>query len=266
MRLAVLPLLAGLLLLAACAGDGDPTQYREVGRGGFGRGGGDSAPRRPGLPNVFISPPGKPWRAPSGQPYPVATWFAATDTDHDGKLTLAEFHQDAEAFFIELDTNHDGVIDGFEVQAYEQKVAPEILPRVEGLAAGEGMDLSLGRAQDRNGGQPVIGSNGAARRAGARHQAAGDRITQGAGLFSLLNEPEPVAAADASFDGKITPKEFLAAADRRFAALDTKNQGYLTLAGLPKTPVQEAIEQEAARRAKEAKAKGLPPPDGPPPH
>jgi len=30
--------------------------------------------------------------------------------------------------------------------------------------------------------------------------------------------------------------------------------------------VQEAIEQEAARRAKEAKAKGLPPPDGPPPH
>lgn len=264
-RPVALPVLAGLLVLAACAGDGDPTQYREVGHGGYGRGGGgDSAPRRGGLPNLFISPAGKPYRAPSGQPYPAATWFAAADADHDGKLTPAEFRKDAEAFFHELDTNHDGIIDGFEVQAYEQKVAPEILPRVEGLAAGEGMDLSLGRAQDRNGGQPVIGSNGAARRAGAARQAAGDRITQGAGLFSLLNEPEPVAAADASFDGKITLKEFLAAADRRFAALDTRNQGYLTLADLPKTPVQEALEREAQRRAKAAKAKGAPSPGGSP--
>jgi len=260
MRPVVLSALTGLLLLTACAGDGDPTRYQEVGHGGFGRGGGgDSAARRPGLPNVFISPAGKPYRAPIGQPYPVAAWFAAADADHDGKLTLEEFRNDAETFFHELDANHDGIIDGFEVQAYEQKVAPEILPRVEGLAAGEGMDLSLGRAPDRNGGgQPVIGSNGAARRAGAGRQAAGDRITQGAGLFSLLNEPEPVAAADASFDGKITLKEFLAAADRRFTALDTKSQGYLTLADLPKTPVQDAIEREALRRAKEAKAGGGP--------
>jgi len=166
MRPLALPLLASLLLLAACAGDGDPTQYREVGHGGFGRGGGgDPATRRPGLPNTFISPEGKPYRAPPGQPYPVVTWFASADTDHDGKLTLTEFRKDAEAFFTELDANHDGIIDGFELQAYEQKVAPEILPRVEGLAAGEGMDLSLGRSQDRGGGQPVIGSNGAARRA-----------------------------------------------------------------------------------------------------
>ncbi len=262
MRALALPVLAGLLLLAGCAGDGDPTQYREVGRGGFGRGGGgDPAARRQGLPNVFLSPAGKPWRAPIGQPYPVAAWFAAADTDHDGKLTLEEFRKDAEVFFHELDANHDGIVDGFEVQAYEQKIAPEILPRVEGLAAGEGMDLSLGRGQDRNGGgRPEIGSNGAARRAGASRQAAGDRITQGAGLFSLLNEPEPVSAADTSFDGKITLKEFLAAADRRFAALDTKNRGYLTLADLPKTPVQEAMEQEALRRAKAAKAKGAPAP------
>ncbi len=265
MRAAVLPLLAGAVLLAACAGDGDPTQYREVGHGGFGRGGGgDPAARRPGLPNVFISPAGKPYRAAAGDPYPVAAWFAAADADHDGRLTLSEFRQDAEAFFHELDTNHDGLIDGFEGQAYEQKVAPEILPRVEGLAAGEGMDLSLGGGRDRGGGQPVIGSNGAARRAGAGRQAAGDHITQGAGLFSLLNEPEPVTAADTSFDGKITLKEFLAAADRRFAALDTKGQGYLTLAGLPKTPVQEAMEREAARRAK-ARAKGGPAAGGPPP-
>lgn len=249
------PALAALLLLAACSGDGDPNRYRDLGHGDFAHGGGgDPGPRRQGLPNLFISPAGKPYRAPREQPYPVAAWFAAADADHDGKLTLAEFRLDAEAFFHELDTNHDGVIDGFEVQAYEQKVAPEILPRVEGLAAGEGMDLSLGRAPEGDG-RPVIGANNAARRAGGGRPSAGDLTPQGAGLYALLNEPEPVTAADAQFDSRITLKAFLTAADRRFAALDTKNKGYLALTDLPKTPVQEAIEREAARRAKE-KAKG----------
>ena len=269
-RLTAVPLLAlgGLLVLAACAGDEDQTRYREVGRGGFGRGGGgDAAPRRQGLPNTFLSPAGKPYRAPVGAPYPMATWFAAADADHDGKITAEEFRKDAEAFFRELDTNHDGVIDGFEAQAYEREVAPEILPRVEGLAAGEGMDLSLGRVQEHDG-RPVIGANGAARRAGATRPSAGDRVTQGAGVFSFLNEPEPVTASDTSFDGRITLKEWDATADRRFAALDTKTKGYLTLADLPKTPIQEAMERAAAERAKE-KARhpdGAGPPDGPPPH
>jgi EF hand len=255
-HLFLLPILSGLLVLGACAGDGDPNRYEDVGHGDFRHGGGgDPGPRRQaGLPNLFMSPAGKPYRAGRGEPYPVAVWFAAADTDHDGKLTVEEFRRDAEAFFHELDTSHDGVIDGFEIQAYEQRIAPEILPRVEGLAAGEGMDLSLGRESQ---GRPTIGSNGAARRAGDRRPSAGDLTPQGAGLYSLLNEPEPVTAADTQFDSKITLKEFLAAADRRFAALDTKGQGYLTLAGLPKTPVQEAMEREAERRAKE-KAKGGP--------
>jgi hypothetical protein len=263
--------LASLLLLAACAGDEDPNTYREVGRGGFGRGGGgDAPPRRQGLQNVFISPAGKPYRAERGQPYPVSTWFALADANHDGKLTLEEFRKDHEAFFRELDTNQDGVVDGFEIQAYENRIAPEILPRIEGLAPGEGMDLTLGQ-EHRPGDRPVIGSNTQARRNGQARPSPGDRQPEGAGLYGLLNEPEPVAATDTEFNGHITLKEFDAAADRRFAALDAKHLGYLALADLPKTPVQEAIKREAERQAKEAakkaKAAGKTPTPaaGPPP-
>jgi hypothetical protein len=79
-----------------------------------------------------------------------------------------------------------------------------------------------------------------------------------------------VAASDTEFNGHITLKEFDAAADRRFAALDTKGLGYLALADLPKTPVQIAIQREAERAAKDAakraKAAGKAPPPGPPAH
>ncbi len=239
--------LGGLLALAACAGDENAVNYKEVGRGSFGRGGGgDPAARRPGIPNLFISPSGKPWRAEPGQPYPVAAWFAAADADHDGRLTREEFRKEAEGFFHELDTNGDGVIDGFEAQAYEQKVAPEILPRVAGLAAGEDMDLSLGKRGRDNG--PQIGGSRAARSAGK--STAGDRRPEGAGVYGLLNEPEPVSATDTQFNSHITLAEWLAAADRRFDALDAKRQGYLISNELPKTPAQDAIEREAARRAK----------------
>jgi len=247
MRLALLLSAAGcLVVLAGCASD-EP-RYHEVGPGGFGRGGGGDSegPRRAGA-NLFISPAGKPYRAGLDDPYPVAAWFAAANTSHDGKLTPEEFRKDAAAFFRELDTDHNGIIDGFEVQAYEQKVAPEILPHVEGLAAGEGMDLSLGKGR-RTDGPDIGGRNG---RGGGR-EAAGDRRPQGAGLYGLLNEPEPVAATDTAFNSRITLEEFQAAADRRFAALDTKHLGYLTLADLPKTPAQEALERFKQREAKAA--------------
>ena len=230
------------LVASGCA-EGD-SGYRAVSSGGFGRGGGgDDAQRQMGLPNVFISPAGKPYRGNPGDAYPVVVWFASADLNHDGQITLDEFRADAAAFFDELDTNHDGVIDGFEVQAYEQHIAPEILPRIEGLGAGEGMDLTLGKRGTN--GAPKIG---ASRGAGGR-ETAGDRRPQGAGLFGLLNEPEPVTAADANFDGKITRSEFIGAADRRFAALDPRNTGALTLESLPKTPVQLALENALNKKA-----------------
>src|SRR5689334_16176727 len=59
-----------------------------------------------GLPNVFISPAGKPFRAVQGAPYPVVDWFKEADKNADGKLDHAEFIADAEAFFKVLDINH----------------------------------------------------------------------------------------------------------------------------------------------------------------
>ncbi len=237
---------AATLALAACA-DGPPQDRGD-------RRAEDEGPREGGhrakLPNIFISPAGKPYRARPDEPYPVATWFADADANHDGKLTRDEMRADAAAFFRTLDTNHDGVIDGFEVQTYEQTVAPEILPRIENLRAGEGFDPNLDLADQRNSERPTSSGQ---RRGGFQlrqpREAKGETGTQGAAVYSLINQPEPVAGADADFDGKITLPEFEAAADRHFEILDTKQQGYLTLAGLPKTPIQEAIEQAAKRRA-----------------
>jgi len=241
-----------IVALAACADGpsqdgGDRPHAQERGpRAGGHEGGGHFAR----LPNVFISPAGKPYRARPGEPYPVVQWFAEADANHDGKLTREEMRADAAAFFRTLDTNHDGVLDGFEVQTYEQNVAPEILPRIENLRAGEGFDPNLDLADQRN--TERQGSSGGGRGGFQMRQpreAKGETGTQGAAVYSLINQPEPVAAADAAFDGKISLAEFEAAADRHFEILDTKQQGYVTLAGLPKTPIQEAIEKAAKQRA-----------------
>jgi hypothetical protein len=174
----------------------------------------------PALPSLFISPSGQPFRASAGEPYPVAKWFAQADKDGDGRLDRAEFRADAEAFFRALDENHDGVIDGFEVSDYEQKVAPEI--------AGAYGDNS-GWGGRRGGRRPAPGGE-----SGASSAA----VLQGAAVFGLLDEPEPVTAADLDLSGRITLSEFLTITDRRFDLLDTKHLGYLTLADLPKTPAQ----------------------------
>ena len=206
------------LLLAACASSDEPA-HRD-------RGDGQPAHKPPPAPTLFISPSGQPFRAAADEPYPVAKWFAQANTAHDGKLTRAEFRADAEAFFHVLDENHDGIIDGFEVNDYEQTVVPEI------MGAYSGGPTSGGRGGRGRGGGP--GSNG---RPGAP-SAGANAVLQGAAVYGLLNEPEPVTAADTRLDGRITLAEFLAAADRRFDKLDVKQQGYLTLDDLPKTPAQ----------------------------
>lgn len=217
--------------------------------------------------NIFFSPMGKPYRGHPGAPYAVALWFAAANTAHDGKLTLAEFRADAKAFFEELDTNHDGIIDGFEVTDYEKDVAPEIIPSVGRLRPGEGLDpnLELGDTPHRDGGgrDRRGGSEGGGRGGGGRPRA-GDEMPQGAGLFSLINEPEPVSATDTDFAGKITLAQWLAAADRRFKLLDPMGRGYVTLADLPHTPAQEIYEARMAAKAKGREGPQEGPPEGPP--
>lgn len=214
--------LLGLTLLCGAA-DAQPWGRRPPG---------DEPP--PGGPShrLFISPSGEPFR----QEDAVQVWFTRADTNHDGALSREEFRADALQAFSLFDQNGDGVIDGFETARYENEIAPEIShtfpdrepPRGGGPGA-EGGPPPSGR-----GGEP-----GGRRRGpdGGGSPAVGGR-REGAARFSHLDIPEPIRAADLNLDWKVTREEWLKAADKRFAMLDVKALGRLTLEDLPPLPDQ----------------------------
>ncbi|WP_420141897.1 hypothetical protein [Sphingomonas sp.] len=167
---------------------------------------------------LFVSPMGEPFRGASGQPYPSTLWFAAADRNSDGAVDRVEFLADAARFFARLDTDHDGRLTPDEVTAYERDVAPEI-----SLYAARRAPVPVRRPKLKSG-------------------ESGYWYPTGAGQFAWLNIPQPVSGADADIDRVVTRGEFLAAAGRRFDTLDSKAQGRLVLAALPRTPQQAEIE------------------------
>lgn len=179
---------------------------------------------------VFVSPAGEPFRAPAGEAYPVAAWFAGADASHDGALSRDEFAADAARFFSALDTDHDGVLDGFEVAHYEKSVAPEIL-------LGAGFAPSGARGEGGPGGGRRGGPPGGGRGPAGKGGVMGGAL-QGATPYSLLAEPQPVMGADADFNRRISRDEALKAARARFTLLDRDKDGVLRRADLPPTPVQ----------------------------
>ncbi|MBP7651595.1 MAG: hypothetical protein KA085_11555 [Phenylobacterium sp.] len=181
-------------------------------------------PPHEGMGGLFISPSGEPFRGGEGR----QAWFARADTDPDGALTLAEFRADAMTFFKVLDANGDGKIDGFENQAYETRIAPEITRMsFPGEGGGDRRGPMGGDSQashiPRGGGRPGGGPQRGAPR-------------EGAARYGLLNEPQPVRGADADLDWKITAEEWAKTAGKRFAILDTDGDGKLILATLPGPP------------------------------
>ncbi|HTK36621.1 MAG TPA: hypothetical protein VL358_15220 [Caulobacteraceae bacterium] len=236
----------GLLGLIGCAASPAPERpgrgFREAREGG----------PRGAAPSLFISPAGKPFRAAPGEPYPVGVWFAQADRSGDGRLDLAEFEADAAAFFKVLDQNGDGVVAGPEVTFYEERLVPEILSGRTGMLEGRPQLLlaQYGGGGGGGGGRRGGGGGGGGGKPSGdgAPRGAGPQSPQGAAPYSLLGEPEPVTAADSDFNSLITAKEFKDAADRRFKLLDTAEMGYLTLATLPKMPVQTGAGRGPRRR------------------
>ena len=261
--------LVAFLLLAACTGETPvphaPGSSRHADMGGaegMTFGGADGPDGRRASLNIFISPMGEPFRGRPTEPYPVARWFARANASHSGAITEGEFVSDSDRFFDALDTNHDGVIDGFEMNDYERVVAPEIQPRIRGLRAGEGMDPSLSFDEREGQSRPRgRGREGGGDRGGGR-ELAGDLSRQGAAIYGLLPDPEPVASASAALNGRITREEWRDAARRRFHRLLQPGRDSLTLEMLPKTPVQIVLERRRAKAPPPADPGTRPHPDG----
>lgn len=230
-------------------------------------------PEAAGFTQLFISPAGEPYRARPGEPYPVVLWFKQADTNHDGVLTLEEFRADHLGFFTALDFDDAGVLDGGKVAFYERKLLPDVYaPQSLGLNTAphagrpqveramdevdhDGARLILAQSILTN---PVEGSHPGEDRAysglGAKGPAPELNSSRprkpeliAAAYYGLLGEPEPIRGADANLDGRVTKEEFLAAADRRFKALDKRQDGKLTLDELPMTPAQIALARNGKR-------------------
>lgn len=210
--------------LAACANTPPDGPEGPGAPHGHGRSPGEDRGPIGGGPQLFISPAGEPFRAPPGAPYPVQAWFDGADANHDGALSRDEFVADSLRFFAIVDLDHNGVVDGFEVSNYETHIAPEII----GGAAPSMRRGPMGQGPEDGDGGP-------------RRRPQGTNVLQGAALFGLIAEPEPVMASDGNFDRRITKDEAIKAAKTRFALLDANKDGVLKLDELPRTPVQGGL-------------------------
>ena len=207
-----LPLLAALAT-PALAQNGPPPGGDIIGVGG--------------QQQIFFSPAGQPFRAKPGDPYPIAQWFAQADTDHDGKISHEEFVADAVAFFQKLDLNHDNYISSPENTRYENEIAPEIThmdPRIQQprVIKQENDDQQQSDPDMPNGGKYI-------------------KQILGAAQYGLIDEPQPIRAADANFDFRISMDEWMAATEERFKLLDRNGDDYITMDELPTTPFQKAL-------------------------
>ena len=161
----------------------------------------------------FISPMGEPFRSRAPGDDTLVNWFSQADRNRDGALNAAEMQSDAERFFATLDTDRDAMIEPEELRVYEWELASEIQVNAQWQRVrGEARRREKPRRADASG-YDLHGLQGAAR-------------------YSLLNMPQPVAAADADLDRAVTIAEFRNAAGHRFRLLDSAADGRLMLAEL----------------------------------
>ena len=190
---------------------------------------------------LFISPLGEPFRTKDDADQPLRRWFEQADRDHDGRLTQAEMLLDADRFFAALDKDGSGEVLPDELMAYELNVAPEIrLYQFRGEPRGSS-----------GGNTPPPPADKTAKSGGKRPMPPDYGGAAGAGRYSFLNVPNPVASADRDFDRAISLREYRAAAAERFRDLDKDGRGYLALADLPRTPAQIVANAQCVERVKD---------------
>lgn len=190
----------------------------------------------------FISPMGEPFRPRGPGDDTVADWFNQADANHDGVLTASEMQADAERFFATLDLDHNGEIDPDELVHYEWEVAPDV--QVMARTRRKAGDPSTKDQQPDAADYRRDRQNERQRSVEAEASLGLRGALQGAARYSLLNMPEPVAAADSDFNRGVTLAEFRQASLDRFQLLDLQHAGRLTLAGLeallPQLPGRDA--------------------------
>ncbi len=223
------------------------------------RGDGGPGRRGGGGGRLFVSPMGEPFRAEPGAVDPETRWFEAADTNHDGVLTQAEFSADAMRFFALLDRGHDGEIDPDDIDYYESEMLPEV--RVAAGSGGGARSGGGGRSGGRRGGGGMGGGTGGGGMGGGgmggggRHGGGAgggeggesgdaaalrqpDDSKAGAARYGLFDYPEPITPLDTNFNRGISPAEFQAGAEARFAMLDRAHAGVLHLADLPRVSAE----------------------------
>jgi hypothetical protein len=201
---------------------------------------------------------GEPFRAHTPTDDTLADWFYQADRNHDGVLTVDEMVADAERFFGKLDSDHDGEVGPEEIANYEYEVAPEIqvMSKTRPVA---GQRIPVAKKAHPDDSADADDSDDPIGR-GHSHERQRDRAgevdaslgiggaLQGAARYSLLNIPEPVAAADTDFNRSITLEEFRQAAIARFQLLDSTHGGKLPLAQLEAMPHAPKLDGKRPKR------------------
>lgn len=237
--LALLTVSAGLPLLAATPGLAAPRGARRED---------DEDDDARGIPNLFISPCGEPFRADEGAPYPVVDWFKGADKNGDGKLDHGEFVADAARFFKRLDLGGVGYLSRYDILVYEKQMVPEILGGTVNVGMKGAPRLVLAQYGP-SAGQGLSGVNASINPQGDKAPPPPpkpkglDESGAGASPYSFFEEPEPIMTADFNVNGTILRDNFLKVADMHFTSLDQAQRGYLTLNSLPKTAVERMLDR-----------------------
>ena len=193
---------------------------------------------------AFLSPMGEPFFGSPGQDG-LGAWFAETDRNHDGVITVDEMTTDAERFSKA----------GHQSRRRDRSRRDRTLRKCDRAGGSPRTSRRCGSsaADAGPGGHGGGGGHGGWHGGRGGHHGGGGLGGSGAddeasaGRFGLLQIPEPVASADADFNRGVSSDEFRRAAIQRFQLLDADHKGRLTLSELEDIRQAAAVGLEGAR-------------------